>query len=413
MTNFLEKYRPSNLSEMIGQKKQIETLKESLSKNPSTPIFIYGESGIGKTLAVKLLAKELNLSIYHTDASDIRGKEAITSLAQVAYSASNIFGQKRLILLDEIDALEDKRGREDAGGFAEITKIIDKTKQPIIFIANDPYENKKLRPIFNKCVQIRFDLPNKLSILKFAKEICDKEEKDYDLMSLKTLVENTKNDIRALLLDLETLCNFDKITLEDIEALGDRKRDEDVFKVLGKIFYPRGFLETKNAINDLSIDWELLFAWLEENIPRKYKNPINLERGMEALSRADVFKGRIKATNWILLKYILDYLTVGVAYAKTEKEAGGFSPFVFPTLLKKLSSNKKEKIIFDNIVLKMQEKIHASKRIIKRDYIPFLLIIAQTNKFTKDIVNYFGFEHEEIKQLGAKISLKEYEKIIE
>lgn len=412
MSSFLEKYKPKNLNEMIGQKKQIETLRESLINNPLQPIFIYGESGIGKTLAVELIAKELNLSIYHTDASDIRGKEAITNLAQVAYAKSNIFGQKRLILLDEIDALEDKRGREDAGGFSEILKIIDKTNQPIVFIANDAYENKKLRPIFNKSLQIRFDLPNKISILKFAKEICDKEEKDYDLMSLKTLVENTKNDIRALLLDLDTLCNFDKITLEDIDSLGDRKRDEDVFKVLGKIFYPRGFLETKNAINDLSIDWELLFAWLEENIPRRYKNPVNLHQGMEALSRADIFKGRIKSTNWILLKYIFHYLTVGVAYAKTEKEVGGFSPFVFPSLLKKLSSNKKERVLLDNIVLKMQEKIHASKHIIKRDYIPFLLIIAQTNKYTKDIINYFKLEHEEIKLLGAKISLKDYEKIV-
>ncbi len=413
MANLLEKYTPKTLEEVIGQKKQIETLRESLLKNPTTPIFIYGESGIGKTLCVKLIAKELNLSIYHTDASDIRGKEAIANLVQVAMTRANIFGQKRLILLDEIDAMEDKRGGEDAGGFLEISKVLEKTRQPIVFIANDPYENKKLRPIYDKCLQIRFDLPNKLSILKFAKDICDKENIDYDLMSLKTLVENTKNDIRALLLDLGTLADFGKITLEDVESLGDRKRDEDVFKVLGKIFYPKDFYETKNILNDMSIDWELLFAWLEENIPRKYKEPKNLYQGMEALSKADVFKGRIRGTNWILLKYVFDYLTVGVAYAKTERESGGFAPFVFPTLLKKLSGNKKERVLFDNIVLKMQEKIHASKHILKRDYLPFLLIIAGTNKHTKEIVNYFGLEHEEIKLLGAKISLKEYQTMIE
>lgn len=412
MTDFIKKYTPKKLEEIIGQKKQIETIKESILKDPSKPIFIYGESGIGKTLAVTLIAKELNLSIYHTDASDVRGKEAIDGLLQVAMTGANIFGQKRLILLDEIDALEDKRGGEDSGGFVEISKVLDKTKQPIIFIANDAYENKKLRPIFDKCLQIRFDLPNKLSILKFAKDICDKENIDYDLMSLKTLVENTKNDVRALLLDLGTLADIGKITLEDVESLGERKRDEDVFKVLGKIFYPKDFYETKNVINDLNIDWNLLFAWLEENIPRKYKHPENLYNGMEALSKADVFQGRIRASNWILLKYVFDYLTIGVAYAKKEKESGGFAPFVFPGILKKLSENKKERVLINNIVLKMQEKIHASRHILKRDYLPFLLIIAQTNKFNKEIINYFNLEHEEIKALGAKISLKEYQEVI-
>jgi len=412
MVDILKKYTPQKLSEVIGQKKQIETLKESLLKDPTKPIFIYGESGIGKTLCAKLVAKELNYSLYHTDASDIRGKDAIANLSQVALTGANIFGQKRLILLDEIDAMDDKRGGGDLGGFSEISKILDKTKQPIIMIANDPYENKKLRPVFEKSLKIRFDLPNKLSILKFAKDICDKEEVEYDLMSLKTLVENTKNDLRALLLDLTTLCDFGKITLEDIESLGERKRDEDVFKVLGKIFYPKNFYETKNVISDLSIDWQLLFAWLEENIPRKYKNPINLNQGMESLSKADLFKGRIRGNNWILLKYVFDYLTIGVAYAKTEREVGGFSPFVFPTLLKKLSGNKKERVLMDNVVLKMQEKIHASKRIIKRDYLPFLLIIAKTNKFNKEIIDYFGLEHEEIKSLGSKISFKEYEKMV-
>jgi replication factor C large subunit len=411
MVDILKKYTPTNTSKIIGQKKQMETIKESLRKEPTKPIFIYGESGIGKTLCINLISKEFDYSIYHTDASDIRGKEAIANLSQIAMTGVNIFGKKRLILLDEIDAMDDKRGGGDSGGFSEILKILDKTKQPIILIANDPYENKKLRPVFEKCLKVRFDLPNKLSILKFAKDICDKENKDYDLMSLKTLVENTKNDIRALLLDLGTLCDSNKITLEDIESLGKRKRDEDIFKVLGKIFYPKNFYDTKNAINDLSINWELLFAWLEENVPRKYKNPENLARGMEALSKADLFKGRIKQTKWILLKYVFDYLTIGVAYAKIERETGGFSPFVFPAFLKKLSGNKKERIILNNTILKMQEKIHASKHILKRDYLPFLLIIAKTNKYTEDIIKYFNLELEEAKTLGCKITEKTYVEI--
>ncbi len=406
MQKFIDKYAPKTLDEIIGNKKSITEIKY-WAKDPKTTLFIYGDTGVGKTLTAKLLAKEMGWVLYHTDASDIRGKEAIANLLNVATTSTTLFGKKRLILIDEVDAIEDKRGSEDSGFFTEMIKIMDKSKQPIILIANDAYDNKKLRPVFEKSTKIKFDLPNKISILKYATEICEKENIDYDLVSLKKLVENTKNDIRALMEDLWTLSLFGRINLEDVESLGDRKKEEDVFKTLSSIFFPKDFYETKNAIDNSNIDWSLLFSWLEENIPRKFKNPKNLASGFEALSKADIYQGRIRGSRWILLKYVLDYLTIGVAYSKTEKEDySSFSPFVFPTLLKTLSGNKKERILTDSIVEKIRDKVHASKHIVKRDYLPFLLIIARTNKFNQDMQNYFGFEDEELKHLGCKIKIK-------
>jgi len=411
MQKFIDKYTPKTLDEIVGNKKTITEIKY-WAKDHKTPLFIYGDTGIGKTLTAKLLAKEMGWALYHTDASDIRGKDAIANLFNIATTSNTIFGKKRLILIDEVDAIEDKRGSSDSGFFTELIKILDKTKQPIILIANDAYENKKLRPVFEKCEKAKFDLPNKLSILKFATEICEKEGIDYDLVSLKQLVENTKNDVRALLMDLWTLSLNKKITLEDVESLGDRKKDEDVFKTLGAIFYPKSFSETRASIDNSNIDWELLFAWLEENIPRKFKNPKNLAAGFEVLSKADLYQGRIQASRWILLKYVLDYLSVGVAYSKTEKEEySSFAPFTFPTILQKLSGTKKERVILNAVVDKMGEKIHASHHIIKRDYLPIFLIIAETNKFNSDIINYFNLEMEEAKALGCKVTEKKYEEI--
>lgn len=412
MQSFIDKYTPTNLDEVIGNKKAITEIRNWAKNQKTPPIMIYGDTGIGKTLCAKLIAKEMDWSVYHTDATDSRGKDAISDIYNIASTSTTLFGKKRLILLDEIDAMVDKRGGGDSGGFNELTKIMAKTKQPMIFIANDPYGNKKLRPVFEKCIKIKFDLPNKLSILKFAKKICDQEDIDYDLVALKEIVENTKNDIRALLIDLFTLTLNKQITLENVQELGDRRKEEDVFKILGKIFYPKDFYSTKNAINDANIDWELLFAWLEENIPRKFQNPRNLVNGMEMLSKADVFKGRIKATNWILLKYVFDFLTIGVAYSKKERETGGFSPFVYPGVIKKLTSNKKERVIKKSIVDKIREKAYCSRHIILRDHYPILEIISKTNKFTKNIIKYYGLELEEIKLLGAKINQKEYDNII-
>jgi len=412
MQTIIDKYQPKSLDEVVSNKKAIQEIRE-WAKDYKKPLFIYGDTGVGKTLSANLIADEMNWSVYKTDASNIRNKETIQNLMSIATTSTTLFGKKRVIILDEIDALDDKRGGGDSGGFAEISKIIDKTKQPIIFIANEVYKNKKLRPIFEKSEKIKFNLPNKISILKFVKNICDKEDIEYDLMALKELVNHSKNDIRATLLDLNTLSLNKNITIEQVNELGDRKKDEDVFNILGTIFYSSDFYKIKNTINNMDIDWKLLFAWLEENVPRKYKEFTNLERGMEALSMADLYQGRIGVNKWVLLKYVFDYLTIGVAYAKQEREKGGFAPFVFPGILKKLNGNKKERIIRSNIVKKIKEKAHCSKHIIERDYFPILSIIANNNTQTENLIKSYEFSLEEIKLLGAKITKKEYEKIVE
>lgn len=152
--------------------------------------------------------------------------------------------------------------------------------------------------------------------------------------------------------------------------------------------------------------------WVEENIPRQYKNTNNLNRAFDNLSKADINYARIRGSNWVLLKYVFDYLTVGVAYSKKDREiSGGYTPFQFPRVMRMYTT--KNKTLQKSVVEKMKEKIHCSKRIILRDYLPFLLIIAKTNKCTTDLIKHFGFTLEEMKYLGAKITEKQYKKIME
>ena len=411
MDKFFKKHTPKDLDSVVSNKRAINEIRE-WTKEYKKPLFIYGQTGIGKTLCANLIAKEKEWSIMQTDASDIRDKDAIRNIIQVASTTNTLFAKTRLILIDEVDCVADKRGGGDAGFFSEFEKIINKTKQPIIFIANNPYDNKKLRPLFEKCIQVKFDLPNSLSILKFAKEVCESENIDYDLVSLKQLVENSNNDIRALLIDLHTTSLTGKLTLEDANLFSDRKRDQDIFKVLPKIFFPKDFYETKRTIDTLNIDWELLFLWIDENLPKQYKNPINLANAFDSLSKADINKARIRASHWILFKYVLDYITVGIGYSKTEKEIRtGFNPYQFPRLLKKLTT--KSKLLQKSVVEKIGQRSHCSKSIVYRDYLPFISIIAKSNKNNAGLILYFGFTIEEMKYLGAKITQKQYDLIIE
>jgi replication factor C large subunit len=414
MESFFKKYRPKNLDQMVSNKKAIMQLKRWSDNYKGKPLFISGEPGVGKTLSVHLLAKEKNWSILDTDASQIRNKEVVKNIIESAGSSAGLFSKTRLILIDEVDAISDKRGKDnDSGFFKEMSKIINNCKQPIIFIANNPYDNRKIRPIYEKCEKIKFNLPNKLSIAKYAKDICEKEDIDYDLVAIKELVEKSSNDIRALMNDLFTLSLNKKIVLEDIKSLGSRKKDEDIFKVLKKIYYPKDFYETRNVLRDTNINWEELFSWIEENTPRQYKDPENLKNAFDKIAYADFLKGRIRASNWILLKYVIDNLTIGVAYSKTKKEYFSYTPFQYPTFIRKLGSTKKRRNLEKSILNKLQEKIHASKRIILRDHLPILKMLAKTNKYDKNLIFKYNLDIDELKYLGSKINKTKYKKLVE
>ena len=66
-------------------------------------------------------------------------------------------------------------------------------------------------------------------------------------------------------------------------------------------------------------DLDESFLWLEENLPKEYEGK-DLERAFDCLSRADVFKGRIRRwQHWRFLVYINDLMTAGIALSKDEK----------------------------------------------------------------------------------------------
>ncbi len=411
MKEFFNKYTPKTLDEVVSNKRAVLEIKAWSKNYKQNPLFIYGAPGVGKTLCANLIAKEMGWQIIETDATDVRNKETTQNIISIASTSNNLFGNTRLILIDEVDAIMDKRGAgKDGGFFKEFSKVLTKANQPIIFIANDPYENKKVRPIFEKSTKVKFDLPNKLSIQKFAKTICEKEDVEWDVVSIKELVENSGNDIRAMLNDLFTLSLNKKITLEDVNGLGNRKKDEDVFKALTKIFHAKDFFETKNAIMDSNINWDSLFLWVEENLPRQYKNINNLCEGFENLSKADLYYGRISGNNWTLLKYVIDYLTIGVGFSKKEKEYSGYQPFQFPIILRKLTT--KDRVLQKSILIKLKKYIKCSKRKLLSEYIPIINIVLKQEKYIPFFILKYGLDVDELKYLGAKITPKQHEKIL-
>ena len=410
-----EKYFPENFDEFIGNDEIVQHAKKWAenwnSGKPQKPLLLHGATGVGKTCLALMLARTHNWELFEMNASDFRTKEIIEKVAGAASAGATFSGKPRLVLLDEVDGLQAR----DRGGAASIAKILKESQNPIILTANDIYGNQKLAPLRTLAQPMEFKKINYLSIAKRLRELLDKEKISYDTEAIKEFAKNTGGDFRAALLDLQTLSiGGEEITQDKVKTLGYRERQENIFKILKHIFKGKNFKEIRNACFQSEVSSDLLLRWIEENIPRQYSDEKDTARAFDALSRADIFNGRIyNRQYWGFKRYSSDLMTAGVAFSK-EKEYYDFVMYTFPTLLKKLSTSRALRAMKKQLGTKIGSKIHSSSREVMVYDLPYLKILFQDKELAAQYAAQFELDEKELAFLmGTKSATKKVQKVLE
>jgi len=158
----------------------------------------------------------------------------------------------------------------------------------------------------------------------------------------------------------------------------------------------------------------MLHQTVHENLPYQYQEAEEVASGYEALSKADIFFGRVKRTqNWGLLSYGLDQMSIGVAAAKLRKYSPAHYRFLSSRIMV-LSRTKTKRRIRDDICTVLGSKCHVSRRRANVDILPFLTAIFRNDedaasKFTswlsldKDMVAYLsGREPKPVARRGRR-----------
>jgi replication factor C large subunit len=376
------KHKPKSLSEVVGNKEAIEKFVEWVkSWDRGIPkkraVFLYGPPGIGKTVTVEALANDSQMELVEKNASDYRTEEAIKRFAGLASQFGSLFGGKRLVLLDELDGLT---GTADRGGVKATTDIVKNAQCPIVLIANNVYD-PRFSNLRSYCLLIEFKKPPAGEVMKHLKRICTLEDIQAEEDALKFIAQRSEGDVRSAVNDLQALAQGrKKLTYEDVSWLGYRDRQDTIFNVLRMIIYGKTCSSAKQAVNMADVDIDMLFEWMYENVPAHMTDPYDLARAMDALSMADVYRGRIHSTqDWSFTRYVIDYLTAGVAMARQNTKVHGWIPFKFPGRIQMLSRSKAERAMQLNIGHKIKRKCHISAVRASKEVLPYLRIIFANN----------------------------------
>ena len=220
--------------------------KEHKNTNYKKGFYIYGSSGVGKTMFITAILKEMNYDIIKYDAGDVRNKMLIDAIASNNISSRNVLdmmhkkSRKIAILMDEIDGMNSG----DKGGLNALIKLIRQKKTK-----KQKQENTTLNPII--CIG-NYNIDKKIKELM---KVCNVIElKTPTQPQMKTLISHIFPTLPIE--KQETVNNYamgDLRKLEFIKKLCDKKPELIDDTVLKKILNVKTFNEDTNKITQMLI----------------------------------------------------------------------------------------------------------------------------------------------------------------
>jgi replication factor C large subunit len=400
-------YTPNSIDEVLGNEDAIAQLKRYASDidkgEKRRPVLISGPPGTGKSISAKLIAEEHGWNIVELNASDYRNKESIDRLLLAASQARTIFGKRNLILLDEIDELAP---RFDKGAGSAIASMLKTTKSPVIFIANDRWD-QNIAFLRNNVENIDFKKLPSLVLVKVLENFVKKGKINVDKETIDTIAARSNGDARSAISDIAALDNADKAA---VEVIGMRDRKNDVFSTLDKIFLSNTYSAPLGAAANSDVDNDMLIKWIDENLSKRYSNPNDLADAYEMLSNASIYATRASRSQYYTYwRYMNVCMTSGIALSKNSYP-DKTRHYSFPRTISSLSKSKERRGVRTEIAKKLRKRLHLNlSRIIKLE-MPILARMARDGLKENNDNAYdffaarFGLEQKEVDWLVENLS---------
>ena len=229
---WVEKYRPSELSQIVNQKEIIGSL-EALIKDPTDMphLMFSGSAGVGKTttalcIARQILGEHFNIYTLELNASDERGigmvREKVKKFSRFAGMDKIPF---KIIILDEADEMT-----SDAQ--TALRRIIEDTADicRFIFIANNV--SKIIDPIQSRCATFKFTSITEADVIDRLKHIAGVENVKFDEPGMKALYDYSEGDMRHAINLMQAVASLGEITESNVKASAGLAKTSDVSEVL-------------------------------------------------------------------------------------------------------------------------------------------------------------------------------------
>jgi len=365
-----EKYRAKCFADVKGQELAVDKVKIFLRNFPKKKaIALHGPPGVGKTSLAYAIAFENDAEILELNASDFRNKAKINEIVGPASRQKSLFKKHKIILIDEADGVS---AMKDRGGITELMALLEKSAFPIIVTANDIW-NKKFSLLRRKAEVVQLKEVDYKVVLGILVDVCEKENVAVSGDVLTSIAIRARGDIRAALNDLQLLSKMDSPEL--FVEVGERNKEQSIFTALQHVFQTAKIdQEMIRVYDEVNMPIDDIFLWIEENLPIAYKGE-ELCRAVEALSLADVFRGRIRRQRHYRFM-VYEYFLLGAGIAGVKKyDRSGWTQYRKPTRILKIWLQNQRAMKKKSICQKYAKHCHISTKTAMKDFLLLKIIL--------------------------------------
>ena len=253
---WIEKYRPSNLSEVVGQTPITSRLKNYVKERSMPHLLFAGPAGTGKTTCALALAKELfgelwKHNLHELNASDERGIDVVRGkIKEFARTAPLGEDGFKIIFLDEADALT-------GAAQAALRRTMEKYSRTCRFVMSCNFSSKIIDPIQSRCAVFRFRPLKAEDVERYLKFVAVKEELNIDKEAYESLTYLAQGDLRRAIngLQMAAAANVD-ITPDVVYQAVAAARPEEVKEAL-EMSLNNNFAGARERLDPLQITYGL------------------------------------------------------------------------------------------------------------------------------------------------------------
>ena len=251
---WVEKYRPSKLSEVIGQREICKRLTAYVSTKNLPNLLFAGPAGSGKTTCALAIARELfgdsyQSSFLELNSSDERGIDTVRGkIKDFARTIPVSDVPFKLLLLDEADALTTDAQQA-------LRRTMEKYSSNTRFILSVNYSSKIIEPIQSRCALFRFSRFNPEDVKSLVQRVAKSENLTLPEDAFDALLYVADGDGRKAINCLQACAILSpKVDADVIYSVSSRARPKEVGEML-QLALGGKFLDARKLLDKLLYEY--------------------------------------------------------------------------------------------------------------------------------------------------------------